>query len=72
MTQDDVNRAEWEDPENWWGGRLGLYASRRDTRAWVPKRTPALGWTVNFGRPSGWLWLAALLVGPPLIVLALV
>lgn len=53
MTQDEVNAAEWTRPENWHGGALGVYASRRDTRTLVPKRRRAMGWTLNLGRPSG-------------------
>lgn len=61
MTQDEINEAEWNDPRNWHGGWLGLYRSRRDSRAWVPKRFPALGVTVNFARRSGVLGLLLIL-----------
>ena len=62
------NAREWARPENWRGGPLGLYSSERDTRVWVPKRNPAMGWTVNLAHRPGRLWLAALM-GVPLIVL---
>lgn len=54
MTQQDINQAEWSNPLNWSGPKLlGLYSSKSDTRVWVPKRTPALGWTINVGHGSG-------------------
>jgi uncharacterized membrane protein len=55
--------AEWNDPANWHGGLLGLYFSRRDPRAFVPKRS-GLGVTINFARPLG----VAFLVGIALFV----
>lgn len=71
MTQDQTNDAEWNDPANWHGGALGLYYAPRDSRAWVPKRTPWMGWTVNFARPAGVAGLA-LLVGVVVLVERLV
>jgi uncharacterized membrane protein len=67
MTQDEINRAEWENPANWSGGLLGVYFSKRDSRVWVPKRNPAMGWTLNFANPRSTLWLAGLIAGPALI-----
>lgn len=63
VTDSDINQQEWQDERNWvtW---FGIYSSRRDTRLWVPKRMPALGWTINFGHPRGpitfWSILAVL------------
>lgn len=65
---DARNAREWARAENWRGGPLGLYSSELDTRVWVPKRNPAMGWTVNLARWQGRLVLAALL-GVPLAVL---
>jgi len=48
-----MNQQEWERPENWTGW-LGVYRSPRDTRTWVPKRNPALGWTLNFAHRGAW------------------
>ena len=53
MSQDDINEREWKDHKNWHGGPLGLYASRDDDRAFVPKRNPALGVTVNWSTGTG-------------------
>jgi uncharacterized membrane protein len=59
MKQDDINDIEWRNPSNWtWRGPLGLYASKRDTRLLVPKATPMMGWTLNFGHPS-WVYVVA-------------
>ena len=50
MDQRSMNSAEWENPKNWTGPKwLSFYVSRQDTRLWVPKQIPALGWTINFG-----------------------
>ena len=52
-SQDEINQAEWEDPNNW----TTIYFSKKDSRAWVPKRNPKHGSTVNFGNPSGARWI---------------
>lgn len=62
------DEAEWHRPENWRGGILGIYVAPRDSRVWVPKRLPGLGWTLNFARRASWLWLAVLLGLPVAIV----
>jgi uncharacterized membrane protein len=64
MTQEEINQSEWSDPKNWSGPRwLKLYISRRDTRTWVPKRHPALGWTINLGNSRGAGWLVGVVIG---------
>ena len=45
-----------------------FYVNPRDERIWIPKRI-GLGWTLNFGRPAGWLMLVLLL--SPLLLLLL-
>lgn len=67
MTQDEINQAEWENPENWSDALIGIYFSKRDTRVWVPKRRPGLGWTLNLARPAGAWWLVGLLAVPPVL-----
>jgi uncharacterized membrane protein len=52
--------AEWRNPANWHGGPLGLYFSRRDPRAFVPKRS-GIGATINFARPLGVAFLVGIL-----------
>jgi uncharacterized membrane protein len=67
MTQDEVNRAEWENPQNWSDNIVGVYFSKRDNRSWVPKRRPAFGWTLNLANRWGAWWLVAFLVIPPVL-----
>jgi uncharacterized membrane protein len=56
-----------EDDEHYvWGL---FYVNPQDERIWLPKRV-GIGWTLNFGRPAGWLMLA-LLLSPILLILAL-
>lgn len=61
MTRDEVNRSEWENPANWSDTLVGVYFSKKDSRVWVPKRAPGIGWTINMGHPAGAWWLVALL-----------
>ncbi len=53
MNQEEINQAEWENPDNW----STIYFSKKDTRSWVPKKNPKHGSTINFGSPSGSLWI---------------
>lgn len=74
MTQEETNRAEWENPDNWGGPDwMAIYFSKHDTRAWVPKRLPWMGWTLNLGQSRGVYWLLGFLGGiPTLAVLAVI
>lgn len=68
-TQDEINREEWLDPDNWSGPKwISVYFSKKDSRTWVPKQVPAMGWTVNLGRGAGIWWLVAALIGLPLLI----
>lgn len=69
MDQDEINDREWHDPANWTGPIVRRYASERDTRLWVPKSNPALGWTLNFAHPASMFWLVGLIAIPVLMVL---
>lgn len=69
MASQDPNQREWENPANWSGGVFGIYRSDRDSRTWVPKRNPRMGWTLNFSRRLSWLWLAGLVAGPIIVML---
>lgn len=72
MDQETINEAEWADPNNWTGARwLSVYFSKRDSRVWVPKQLPGLGWTINLGRPGGVAWLFVTILGLPLLMLGL-
>jgi uncharacterized membrane protein len=49
-TRDEINNREYADPANW---HYTLYASKKDSRIVVPKRTGLHGITVNFAKPMG-------------------
>ena len=71
-SQSAINEAEGGNPRNWTGPKwLSIYFSKRDSRAWVPKQIPALGWTVNLGNPRGALALLAI-VGAIFLALVVV
>jgi uncharacterized membrane protein len=57
MTELEIDEAEWQNSAKWHGGWLGLYYSRRDSRAFVPKRRQAMGVTINFAKPLGVYYL---------------
>ena len=67
--QKQINKAEWENEENWSGGFLSLYFSKRDTRVWVPKRRPRMGLTLNLGRSAGARLFVFLLLLPTLAMI---
>ena len=62
-SQEAISDREWADPRNW-EGWLGSYRSEADSRTWVPKRNPRLGWTLNFAHATAWWSLAGLLIVP--------
>ena len=54
MSQGEINDREWANADNWSGPRwMSLYFSKRDTRLFVPKRMPWMGWTLNMGHSAG-------------------
>lgn len=64
MTQDEINQAEWNNPDNWGGPDwIAVYFSKKDTRSWVPKRIPWMGYTLNLGQTSGVRWFVGLIGG---------
>jgi uncharacterized membrane protein len=71
MNQAEIDDKEWHRAANWHGGLLGVYASTRDSRVWVPKRRLGLGWTLNFGHRNTPWSLASMLVGSAVLVGAL-
>ena len=72
MNQENINQAEWENPANWSGPRwVSLYFSKRDSRVWVPKQIPGLGWTINLGRPGGVAWLVTVILGLPILIISM-
>ncbi len=69
MSEKERNEREWADSANW-SGWLGIYRSKRDSRLWVPKRLPWMGWTINLAHPKARLALASLALIPAVVVLA--
>ncbi|MFA5203854.1 MAG: hypothetical protein WC708_05550 [Lentisphaeria bacterium] len=65
MNQKETNLAEWRNRDNWSGG---FYFSKKDSRTWVPKSVPCMGWTLNLGRPAGARWLMGILIGEPVLL----
>jgi hypothetical protein len=62
--QDQINQAEWENPDNWGGPDLiAVYFSKKDTRTWVPKKNPRAGWVQNLATRSGVYWFWGLFIG---------
>jgi uncharacterized membrane protein len=66
VNQREINQAEWRNPDNW---SVGFYFSKKDTRSWVPKQIPWMGWTLNLGNRAGALWMIGFLIGTPLFVI---
>ena len=72
MTQDEINRREWQKPENWTAGSrwLCVYFSHSDSRVLVPKRNPAHGWTLNLAKPGGVAGLLACILVPVVVTIS--
>lgn len=65
MNTQEMNTSEWNNASNWsLMGLFGVYFSKADSRAIVPKATPAFGWTLNFGHRYSVLSLLAIIVLP--------
>lgn len=56
--QEDINQSEWNNEDNW----STIYFSKKDSRAWVPKKNPAHGVTINFGSKVGSRWIYYLFI----------
>ncbi len=71
MNQHEINKREWENPDNWSKGSkfMCVYFSHKDSRTWVPKRIPSMGSTMNLAKQAGVAWLTGFLVGIPLIII---
>lgn len=72
MTQDEIDRAEWENPGNW--TRFGFYRSERDSRLWVPKRPARFerGHAINIAKPGAKTFFFGIAIMPCVIVLTIV
>jgi uncharacterized membrane protein len=64
MDQQEINKTEWVKAENWGGPRwISVYFSKKDSRTWVPKQIPWMGWTLNLAKTSGVLMFLSILLG---------
>ena len=72
MDIETTNKNEWQQAGNWSRmGLFGIYFSKADTRLFVPKATPAFGWTLNFGHRHAVPWLSALILLPVVFTVAI-
>ena len=67
-----LNSIEWENPSNWTSGSkwFSVYFSHGDSRTWVPKRNPKLGWTLNLAKPERVIWLFGIFLRIILLIMA--
>ena len=68
MDQKEINEAEWSNHDNW---SVGLYFSKKDSRTWVPKSVPWMGWTLNLGRRAGAMWMLGFFIGIPMFIIVI-
>ncbi len=72
MNEKKINQHEWENPDNWSGPDwMAVYFSKKDSRCWVPKKKPWMGWTINLGQICGIYWLIAIVGFLPTIIVAI-
>lgn len=76
MDQKQINRKEWENPDNWGGPKwISVYFSKKDSRTFVQKQIPIMGWTLNLAKTSGvllFIFILLLLCLLPLLTLIFV
>ena len=70
MSQNEINEREWKNPDNW-STPIGFYFSKRDSRVWVHKPQPWMGWTLNLANPSGGIWALLFMLLPCLLMAAI-
>lgn len=72
MTQDEIDKSEWENPANW--TRFGFYRSDRDSRLWVPKRPSRFerGQAINLAKPGAKTFFLGVAIMPCVILLTVV
>ncbi len=56
----ELNESMNKDPRSWKG--YFFYMNGNDSRIFVPKRIPALGWTLNFSNPLAYLILLVIIM----------
>jgi uncharacterized membrane protein len=68
MNQDEINERERTNPANW-GQPFAFYRSRLDSRLWVRKPKPWMGWSLNMAKPASKVIVALFVVA---LILAVV
>jgi len=64
VDQKEINKAEWANPDNWGGPRwISVYFSKKDSRTFVQKQIPIMGWTLNLAKTSGVILFLSILIG---------
>ena len=73
MEQDEINHAEWENPDNWKFAIAGkFYSSKKDTRKWVPNPTNlGLRKIPNFAYPSSAVIVTAIVFVPVILCITI-
>ena len=70
MDQKNSNEQEWNNQANWVGpAYCRCYFSKQDSRLWVPKCNPIMGWTINFGHKYGFLTLIGCFATMPIVLI---
>jgi len=73
IDQKEINQAEWANPDNWGGPRwISVYFSKKDSRVFVQKQIPIMGWTLNLAKTWGvllFLFILIMLCLVPLLAL---
>lgn len=69
MNQQAINDQEWQNPERW---KNLFYSSSKDSRLWVPKKNPTMGWTVNLGHKYGKIVLISSMAVPIILMFGII
>lgn len=64
-TEKEIFDSARKDPRSWKG--YFFYMNGNDSRIFVPKRIPSMGWTLNFANPYSYLILLSIIIIPILI-----
>ncbi len=64
-TEKEIFDSMRRNPKSWKG--YFFYLNGNDSRIFVPKRIPGMGWTLNFANPYSYLILLAIIMIPIII-----
>lgn len=57
--QNEIIESPYKNPNNWKGN---FYVNNKDPRIIVPKITPSLGWTLNFGHKTAYIAILGIIL----------